>query len=118
GVVGEKEIGRGPNSLGLQPVHELGRARGEQVYLDSGLCLEDVEHRFDQALRAARVDDQSVSRLAVGRRDQDGADDSQHGQMANPFLRAAASGRRSMSQFSNSTIFPQAVQIRWSWCPL
>ncbi len=23
-----------------------------------------------------------------------------------------------MSQFSNSTIFPQLVQIRWSWWPL
>src|SRR5437867_13422548 len=38
--------------------------------------------------------------------------------MVNPFLRATSSWRRSMSQFSNSTIFPQAVQIRWSWCPL
>ena len=57
--------------------------------MDSGFGLEDVEHRFDQALRAARVDDQSVSRLAVGRRDQDRADDSQHGEEANRPVRAS-----------------------------
>ncbi len=69
GVVGDQEICRRAIAFSLQSIDQFRCAGRQQLDLNAGICRKGVEHRLDEAFRAAGVYREFVGGLGGGHED-------------------------------------------------